>query len=174
MAQILETAKRLQKIAPQHGRASPVMSVTGSLVNDRDKDSVSIASVRSGSRHVTPSLLTARAPTGRTKFVRYNFCHNFFLFSYNYDYLLLNCRITYMVRIEMTNIEIRELQMELEKLEQSSKKKKIYLRARMEENHINIRETCKTREEFEQNVVQKGADSITGKIPAEKFIRCYH
>ncbi|XP_071570943.1 cilia- and flagella-associated protein 263 [Temnothorax nylanderi] len=69
IAQILETAKRVQKIAPQHSRTSPVISVTGSLVNVRDRDSVSIASVRSGSRHVTPSLLTARAPTGGTKFV---------------------------------------------------------------------------------------------------------
>lgn len=70
IAQILETAKRVQRIAPQHSRASPVMSVTGSLVNVRDKDSVSVVSVQSGSRHVTPSLLTARAPTGGTKFVR--------------------------------------------------------------------------------------------------------
>lgn len=66
IAQILETAKRIQKIAPQHGLASPVISATGSLGNDRDKDSVSVASLRSGSRHVTPSLLTARAPTAGT------------------------------------------------------------------------------------------------------------
>lgn len=70
IAQILETAKRVQKIAPQHTRASPVTSVTGSLVNDRDKDAMSVASLRSGSRHVTPSLLTARAPTAGTKSVR--------------------------------------------------------------------------------------------------------
>ncbi|XP_024888205.1 coiled-coil domain-containing protein 113-like [Temnothorax curvispinosus] len=146
IAQILETAKRVQKIAPQHSRTSPVISVTGSLVNVRDRDSVSVASVRSGSRHVTPSLLTARAPTGGTK-------------------------ITYMHRIEMANTEIRELQKGLEKFEQTSTKKKIYLRARMEESQISTRETCRTREEFEENVVQKGIDSITGKIPAEKFIR---
>lgn len=72
----------------------------------------------------------------------------------------------------MANTEIRESQKRQEKLEQMSMKKKIYLRARMEENQISIREILKSREEFEENVVQKGIDSITGKIPAEKFIRC--
>jgi hypothetical protein len=79
-----------------------------------------------------------------------------------------------MLRIEMANTEIRELQKTLEKIEKKSIKRKIYLRARMEENQINTRETCKTQEEFEENIVHKGVDSITGKIPAEKFIRCYN
>ncbi|KYN09209.1 hypothetical protein ALC57_18639 [Trachymyrmex cornetzi] len=145
IAQILETTKRVQKIAPQHSRTSPVMSASGSLVNVCDKDSASVSSV-TPSRHVTPSLLTATVPSGGTK-------------------------ITYMDRIEMVHTEIRELQKKLEKTEQTSTKKKIYLRARMEENQISIREIFKNREEFEENVVQKGIDSITGKIPAEKFIR---
>lgn len=84
-----------------------------------------------------------------------------------------NRRITYACRIEMVNTEIRELQKELIKLEQMSTKKKKYMRAQIEENEMSIRETCKTREEFEEKVVEKGIDSITGKIPAEKFIRCY-
>lgn len=83
-----------------------------------------------------------------------------------------NRRITYACRIEMVNTEIRELQKELIKLEQTSTKKKKYMRAQMEENEMGIRETCKTREEFEEKVVEKGIDSITGKISAEKFIRC--
>jgi len=73
----------------------------------------------------------------------------------------------------MVNIEIRELQKKLKKIEQISIKKKIYLQARIEENQISICEIFKNREEFEENVVRKGIDSITGKIPAEKFIRCY-
>lgn len=72
----------------------------------------------------------------------------------------------------MTNTEIRELQKGFKKIEKTSIKKKIYLQARMEENEISTREICKHREEFEENIVQKGIDSITGKIPAEKFIRC--
>ncbi|KAL6263363.1 hypothetical protein P5V15_006158 [Pogonomyrmex californicus] len=146
IAQILETAKRVQRIAPQHGRTSPVTSVTGSSVNVHDKELMSVASMRSETRHVTPSLLTTRTPTRGTK-------------------------LTYTQRIEMTNTEIRELQKTLEKFEQMSIKKKIYLQAQIEENQISIDETCKTKKEFEENVVQKGIDSITGKIPAEKFIR---
>lgn len=73
----------------------------------------------------------------------------------------------------MVYTEIRELQKELLKLQQTSTKRKMYLRAQMEENEISIGEICKAREEFEENVVQQGVDSITGKIPAEKFIRCY-
>jgi len=68
IAQILESAKRVQKLAPQNNRTSPVMSANGSLVNVRDKDSTSIASV-TPSRHVTPSLLTARIPSGESKSV---------------------------------------------------------------------------------------------------------
>lgn len=78
-----------------------------------------------------------------------------------------------MQRIEMVNTEIRELQQGLEKFEQTSTKKRTYLQARMEENQISIRETRKRREAFEENVVQKGVDIITGKIPAEKFIKCH-
>lgn len=77
----------------------------------------------------------------------------------------------YTQRIEMVNTEIRELQKELVNLERTSRRKRIYLRAQMEESEIGIREICKDREEFEENVVLKGADSITGKISAEKFIR---
>ncbi|KYN06358.1 hypothetical protein ALC62_02695 [Cyphomyrmex costatus] len=164
IAQILETAKRVQKIAPQHSRTSPVISTSGSLVNVRDKDSASVTSV-TPSRHVTPSLLTARAPTEGTKSVRLQF-HQLQLQPF-----FLNRRITYMHRIEMVNTEIWELQKKLEKFEQTFIKKKIYLRAQMEENQISIHAILKTREEFEENVVQKGVDSITGKIPAEKFIR---
>jgi len=71
----------------------------------------------------------------------------------------------------MVNTEIRELQEELKKLGRTSRRKKIYLRARMQESQISIYETFKTQEEFEEYVVRKGVDPITGKIPAEKFIR---
>ncbi|KYM80707.1 hypothetical protein ALC53_08876 [Atta colombica] len=167
IAQILESAKRVQKLAPQHSRTSPVISASGSLVNVRDKDSASIASV-TPSRHVTPSLLTVRIPSGGSKSVHLLLQFHRLQLQLHF---LLNRRITYTQRIEMVNIEIRELQKKLKKIEQISIKKKIYLRARIEENQISICEIFKNREEFEENVVQKGIDSITGKIPAEKFIR---
>ncbi|XP_026827250.1 uncharacterized protein LOC113561406 [Ooceraea biroi] len=68
IAQVLETAKRVQKIAPQRSYTSPVMSAAGSAVTFRDKDSLSIASIPSGS-HITPSLLAAKAAKKVTKLV---------------------------------------------------------------------------------------------------------
>lgn len=62
---------------------------------------------------------------------------------------------------------------EFDKLERTTVKRRMLLRMEMEETEIRIRETRETKEEFEENVVRKGVDSITGKIPAEKFIRCY-
>ncbi|XP_067207927.1 cilia- and flagella-associated protein 263 [Linepithema humile] len=145
IAQLLETAKRMQKIASQYNRtASPIISTRGSLANIYDKDVVSVGSIHSrGSRYVTPSILMDKAPRGGAK-------------------------ISYAYRIEMVNTEIRELQKILKNLEQTSKRKKVYLRAQVEENEISILEICKIKEEFENNVVQK---SIKRKIPAEKFIR---
>lgn len=69
----------------------------------------------------------------------------------------------------MVNTEIRELQKTLKNLEQTSKKKKVYLQAQVEENEISILEICKIKEEFENSVVQA---NIKRKISAEKFIRC--
>ncbi|XP_014473563.1 PREDICTED: coiled-coil domain-containing protein 113-like [Dinoponera quadriceps] len=51
--------------------------------------------------------------------------------------------------------------------------RKLHLQAQMKENETSIRETFETRERFEKDVVEKGVDSITGKIPAEKFVRCH-
>ncbi|KAL0119024.1 hypothetical protein PUN28_009569 [Cardiocondyla obscurior] len=146
IAQILETAKRIQKIALQHVRTTSVISATGNLVSVSDKESVSVANVQSGSQHVTPSLLTAETPTGEAK-------------------------IPFVYRIEMVNTEIRELKRAIIKFEQTFVKRRIHLRAQLEENQISIHEICKSREDFEENVVQKGFDSITGKMSADKFIR---
>lgn len=71
----------------------------------------------------------------------------------------------------MINTEIRERQKGLITLEDMWTKKQIRLQAQIEEKEISIDEINSFREEFEENVVKKGVDSITGKIPAEKFIR---
>lgn len=73
----------------------------------------------------------------------------------------------------MVNTEIRELSKQVVEFEQKLIKKKLYLQAKLEEKEISTREVRETKEQFEQNVVLKGVDSITGKIPAEKFIRCH-
>lgn len=69
IAQILETAKRVQKITPQQSYASPVTSVSGSFINVQDGDKESVVSIQSGSQRITSSLLTARAPKAGTKLV---------------------------------------------------------------------------------------------------------
>ncbi|XP_050458574.1 coiled-coil domain-containing protein 113 [Cataglyphis hispanica] len=145
IAQMLETAKRVQKITPQLSFASPVTSVSGSFISITEGTKESIASIQSA-QLITSNLLAARAPKAAIK-------------------------ITYADRIEMVNTEIRDLEKELIKVEETSIKKKKYIQARIEENEMSIRETCKTRENFEENIVFKGVDKITGKIPAEKFIR---
>lgn len=86
---------------------------------------------------------------------------------------MLNHRIPYTYRIELVDNEIQQLKKELMDVERKSVKRKIHLEAQIKENETSIRETFETRERFEREVVEKGVDSITGKIPAEKFVR-YH
>ncbi|XP_032682434.1 uncharacterized protein LOC116849409 [Odontomachus brunneus] len=52
ITQILEAAKRMQKIVPQP--VSPSLVTSGSVITVQDKDTISVASIQSGSRHVTP------------------------------------------------------------------------------------------------------------------------
>ncbi|KAH0954471.1 hypothetical protein HN011_011210 [Eciton burchellii] len=142
IAQILQTTKRVQRITTPQNLALSVTSLIGSTLALRDIDSRMY--IRNA--YYTPSLIMDRAPKRVTK-------------------------ITYAQRIEMVNTEIRELQEEIVKLGQRLRRKKIHLRARMQESEISIYETLKTKEAFEEQVVRKGVDPITGKIPAEKFIR---
>ncbi|XP_029165748.1 LOW QUALITY PROTEIN: coiled-coil domain-containing protein 113 [Nylanderia fulva] len=167
IAQILETAKRVQKIAPQHGRTSPVASTRKSHeCSRRRRGKCRQHPIRKSARHAKSPNNQSAKRSGKVSPPSY--CYTS-LISYNISLQL--CRITYAYRIEMVNTEIRELQKELAKLERTSTKRKVYMRAQMEEAEMSIRETCKTKKEFEENVVKKGVDSITGKIPAEKFIR---
>lgn len=71
----------------------------------------------------------------------------------------------------MANKEIEEMRKSLAELEQSTVKRRANLRAQMEEIELRIRETYEAREELEETVVKKGVDPLTGKIPAEKFVR---
>ncbi|XP_029674460.1 coiled-coil domain-containing protein 113-like [Formica exsecta] len=68
IAQILETAKRVQRIAPQRSHTSPVTSASGSFMNVQDGDRESVVSILSGSQRITPSLLTTRTLRAGTKF----------------------------------------------------------------------------------------------------------
>lgn len=87
---------------------------------------------------------------------------------------MLDRRIPYEYRIELVNTEIQHLSKNLMEVERKSAKKKLDLQAQIKVNEISIYETFETREWFEKDVVRKGVDSITGKIPAEKFVRCHN
>ena len=71
----------------------------------------------------------------------------------------------------MANKEIDDMKKSLAELEQLAVKKRAELRAQMEEIELRIRETCEAKEELEEVVVKKGVDPLTGKIPAEKFVK---
>ncbi|XP_020279577.1 coiled-coil domain-containing protein 113-like [Pseudomyrmex gracilis] len=147
--QTLEAAKRIQKIAPQRSQHSAVTSAAGSVLNLYEKDAGSIISFQSGSRHLkSPSILTEKGIQKE-----------------------ITGKIPYAYRIDMINTEIRERQKGLITLEELWTKKHIRLQAQIEEKEISIDEINSFKEEFEENIVKKGIDSITGKIPAEKFIR---
>ncbi|XP_029049234.2 coiled-coil domain-containing protein 113-like [Osmia bicornis bicornis] len=59
----------------------------------------------------------------------------------------------------------------LDRFGEETRKKKTYLRAEIEELEIRITEVQEARDEFEEDVVEKGVNRITGKIPAEKIVR---
>ncbi|OAD61135.1 hypothetical protein WN48_01203, partial [Eufriesea mexicana] len=52
-----------------------------------------------------------------------------------------------------------------------AKRKKAHMRAEIEEIEVRINEAHEASEDFQEEVVVKGVDSITGKIPAERVIR---
>ncbi|EFN79408.1 Coiled-coil domain-containing protein 113 [Harpegnathos saltator] len=173
ITQILETAKRVQKIVPQHVPLSPVMD--GSVMTIQDKDATSLVSIQSGSRYATPSILASRIGKAGAKLV-YQIATRFVITHFVFDHQMFppitsNHRIPYAHRIEMVNTEIQQLLKELTEVERKAVKRKMYLQAQIKENEISIRETSEMRERFEKDVVEKGVDSITGKIPAEKFVR---
>lgn len=59
--QTVEAAKRIQKIAPQRSQHSAVTSAAGSVLNLYERDTGSIISFQSGSRHLkSPSILTEK------------------------------------------------------------------------------------------------------------------
>lgn len=132
-----------------------------------------MVSIQSGSRHVTPSVLVSRKAGAKLV------CQIIITFvitvpSIIENFVQLNRRIPYAYRIEMINTEIQQLLKELTEVEQKSAKRKIDLQAQMRENETSIRETFETREKFGKDIIEKGVDSITGKIPAEKFVRCHN
>lgn len=52
-----------------------------------------------------------------------------------------------------------------------AKIKRVLLRAQLEELALQLAEIKEARDIFEQTICREGIDPITGRIPAEKFIR---
>lgn len=71
----------------------------------------------------------------------------------------------------MAENEIAEMRKSLSELETLAAKTKANLRAQTEEIELRIQETMEARQELEENVVKNGVDPLTGRIPAEKFVR---
>nr|XP_012140378.1 PREDICTED: coiled-coil domain-containing protein 113-like [Megachile rotundata] len=80
-------------------------------------------------------------------------------------------KITIAHRMTMARNEVEEMRKALEKVRETTTKKRTYLRAELEELEIRISETQEAKEEFEEDVVAEGVNRITGKIPAEKIVR---
>lgn len=66
---------------------------------------------------------------------------------------------------------VEDLQITLETFINKSHKRKMDLKAKIEEIGIRLGEVREARDLFEQNVVVEGADPITQRIAAEKFIK---
>ncbi|XP_076679584.1 uncharacterized protein LOC143374917 [Andrena cerasifolii] len=148
IANILERAKFAKRITMHHLPKSSRMSFRESIMNIHDigRPSTPSTSVSSGSRFGTPSLLTTKTVGEGSK-------------------------ITMAHRITMANKEVEEMRKKLNGFVESSRKRKTNVRAEIEEVEIRIREVQEAKEEFEEEVVVNGVDSITGKIPAERVTR---
>ncbi|CAK9827619.1 Coiled-coil domain-containing protein 113 [Anthophora retusa] len=151
---ILERAKYTRRATAQLLPRSSRMSFRESVMTLHlgSKHSImstaSVGSIHSLSRFGTPSLLTVGTYGESTK-------------------------ITMAHRIAMSKKELEELKKKLEQFRQYARKKQEIMRAEIEEIEIRINEAQETKEEFEEDVVVKGVDDITGKIPAERVTRFF-
>lgn len=70
--------------------------------------------------------------------------------------------------------EMEEMQIALENFIKRSHRIKCNLKAELEEIGIRESEVTEARDIFEQKIVIEGVDSLTQRIPAEKFLRYMH
>ncbi|KAF5274793.1 hypothetical protein FQR65_LT00376 [Abscondita terminalis] len=82
-----------------------------------------------------------------------------------------NLRINMTQKIDLAMREIEDIQVTLENFIKKSRQTKANLKAKLEELQIRESEVSEAMEIFEQSIVVEGVDSLTGKIPAEKFLR---
>ncbi|KOC66367.1 Coiled-coil domain-containing protein 113 [Habropoda laboriosa] len=177
---ILERAKITRRVTGHLVPRSSRMSFRESIANLRGGSKHSIAtassagSLHSLSRFGTPSLLTVGTYGEATKLVgRINFYLKIKCLSCEILGILLFCEITMAHRMAMAKKELEQLKKKLDHLKQFARKREEIMRAEIEEIEIRINEAHETKEEFEEEVVVKGVDPITGKIPAERVTRFF-
>lgn len=86
-------------------------------------------------------------------------------------FVISRIRIPIPHRIVMAKKEIEELKKKLDILQMYVRKRKMDLKAHIDEIEIRINEIQEAKEDFEVEVVTEGVDRLTGKIPAERLIR---
>lgn len=80
-------------------------------------------------------------------------------------------RINVSQRIDLVLREIEDLEKNLTKFVIKTRRKKNMLKAELEEIEIRQAEVNDTMKSFETTVIVESFDPLTGRIPAEKFIR---
>ncbi|KAK4886016.1 hypothetical protein RN001_002287 [Aquatica leii] len=80
-------------------------------------------------------------------------------------------RINLSQKMDLSMREMEEMQIALDEFIQKSHRAKSNLKAKLEELVVRESEVKDARSIFEQTIVTEGVDSLTGKIPAEKFLR---
>ncbi|XP_012251840.1 coiled-coil domain-containing protein 113-like isoform X2 [Athalia rosae] len=142
MAQVLDSAKHAQRVASQMIPITSALSLNSERLERGTSLSGSSTLTFTGSRRTITNQLI---PKG--------------------------FRISISHRIEMARNEIEEMRKSLSEVETMGAKTRANLRAQMEEVELRIRETNEAKVELEENVVKNGVDPLTGRIPAEKFVR---
>lgn len=87
--------------------------------------------------------------------------------------MLNNFRINLSQRTDLVLREVEELQKELSVFTTKMKRKRNVLKAELEEIEIEEAEVAEYSKTFENIVVIEGVEELTGRIPAEKFIKQY-
>lgn len=75
------------------------------------------------------------------------------------------------MRTEMLKRERDTNELMAQEFMQQSAQRRLLLRVRLEEFTLQLAEIREARDIFEQSIVRDGVDHLTGRVPAEKFVR---
>ncbi|KAF7993378.1 hypothetical protein HCN44_007881 [Aphidius gifuensis] len=154
MTHVLDTAKRIQRVAsqliPESSDQNLVESTSGIY-------SIYEPIPRSPSKLTSSQTLNTLSGSGQ--------------FSSKLIPHVKRLRITLTRRAEMATEETEETKKNMLALEKETMKKKESIQAQMEEIQTRIQDIHETKNHLEENIVKKGVDPLTGKISAKKFIR---